>query len=87
MEDVLAHSLWELSLPFFNDFKTSTPVGRVLHAVHELFPGIPTSAFTVHRELKLNGGQASNDDVVSFMMDGSMNFGQLKLAVGISANS
>ena len=54
-----------------------------MHALHDLFPGIPDDAFTLHRELKLNGGNASVDDVVSFEFNGSMAVGQLKMAVGV----
>lgn len=83
LEEITVHQLWELALPFFNCFTTSKPHGRVFHALHELFPGIADHAFTLHRDLKLNGGNASYGDVVSFWYNGVLEFGQLKLAVGI----
>ena len=85
LEEICVHQLWEPVLPFFNSFKTSKPQGRIFHALHELFPGIPDRAFTIHRELKIHGGSASDGDVVSFLYNGRVEYGQLKLSVGIHA--
>ena len=84
MEDVFVHQLWELKLPFFNAFTTAHPSGRMLHALRELWPGVPDKAFSLHRNVKLNGGNTVNDDVVSFTVDGITQVGQLKLCVGVN---
>ena len=83
LEDVTVHQLWEMKLPFFNSYTTSEPKGRAFHALRELWPGVPDDCFTLHRDLKLNGGNAGIDDVVSFAFEGQTRVGQLKLAVGI----
>ena len=81
------HKLWELSLPFLNMFSASLPRGRIFHELHDLFPGIPDDAFTLHRHLKLHGGSACSGDVVAFSLNGAMDVGRLKLAVGINVEA
>ena len=84
MEDVYSHEIWELQLPFFNSFITSKPRGRIMHGLRDCFPKVPDDAFTLHRNLKLNGGSASCGDVVSYEYNGVVEIGQLKLCVGIN---
>ena len=85
LEEVTVHALWELRLPFFNAIQSSLPRGRVFHALHDLFPGIADESFSLHTDLKINGGSTRTEDLVSYTFDGSMELGQLHMCVGISA--
>ena len=87
LEDVTVHQLWELSLPFFNMYDTAKPRGRVFHALRELWPGVPDEAFSLHTSLKLHGGSAATNDVVSFEHNGVMEVGLLRLAVGVQVGN
>ena len=85
LEDITAHQHWELSMPFFNSFSTATPRGRMMIGLRELFPGVPDKLMTVHRDLKINNGSASCEDVVSYELDGAIEFGQILISVGIAS--
>ena len=65
-------------------FDSKQPKGRIFYALHELFPGIPDECFSLHSSLKLHGGSTSTGDVVSFVYNGILEVGELKLTVGIN---
>ncbi len=83
IEEVTCHQIWELSLPFFMAFSESTPTGPVLNVLRELFPGVAGGSFTLHNNLKCNGGSASSGDVVSCLVDGVLHAGELLCTVGV----
>jgi len=87
IEDITCHQIWENSLPFFLAFSTSHPKGKMFYALRELFPGVADEAFTLHNHLKCNGGQASAGDVVSCLVEGKIEIGELLMTVGVVEGS
>ena len=85
LEDITAHQHWDLSMPFFNSFSTAKPHARMMIGLRELFPGVPDKLLTVHRDLKINNGTASCKDVVSYELDGAIEFGQIVISVGVAS--
>ena len=62
---------------------TSHPRGRILFALREAFPGVDDAAFTLINSICCNGGQVSPGDVVSCLVGGEMQLGELLLTVGV----
>jgi hypothetical protein len=88
LEDVTCHQIWEMQLPFMHAFSTSTPKGRTMHALAELFPGVDVERLTLHQQISVDGGNVKNGDVISFRLaDDVLQFGELLLTVGVSAES
>ena len=85
IEDITCHQIWENKLPFFLSFSTSYPRKRMLPGLRELFPGVADKAFTLHNSIKCNGGQASGGDVVSCLVEGSIEIGELLMTVGMES--
>ncbi len=83
IEDITSHQVWELGLPFFMAFSTSKPRGKMFWALHELFPGVPDACFSLHTQLKCNGGRCCNGDVISCLVDGVLEVGELLMTVGL----
>jgi len=55
----------------------------MLPGLRELFPGVADKAFTLHSHIKCNGGQASGGDVVSCLVEGTIEIGELLMTVGV----
>ena len=71
---------------FYNSFSTSYPKGRIMHGLRAMWPGIADKCFSLHSDLKLNGGSASAGDVVSWVHNGMLQVGRLHLAVGVTTD-
>jgi len=84
VEDITMHQLWELGLPFFKAYSTSTPKGPVVHALRELFPHVADCNFTLHNSITANGGQIHAGDIVSYAFEGCTCIGKLCMTVGLS---
>ena len=52
-------------------------------ALKEAFPDVPENCFTIHNEVKCNGGCAHSGDVVSARHEGRLVLGELLINVGI----
>ena len=87
IEDITCHQLWENRSPWFSSCSTSRPKGKALYGLREIFPGIADERFTLHNQIKCNGGQADAGDVVSFLFEGSMEICELLVTVGVSEGS
>ena len=83
LEDITLHTLWELDLPFMDSMSTSYPSKMHLYWLRELFPGVADDDFSLHREISIHGGSASDGDVVSFYLEGSLRVGELLETIGI----
>ena len=87
MEDIICHSLFELSKPFYGIVKTSQARGAILIPLREMFPGVDDQSFTILNDLSGNGGSINTGDVVSCMYNNSMHVGELLMAIGINADN
>ena len=85
IEEITCHQIWENQLAFFLAFSTSYPRKNMLPGLRELFPGVADKAFTLHNHIKCNGGEASAGDVVSCLVDGTVEIGELLMTVGVEA--
>jgi hypothetical protein len=86
IEDITCHQMWELKQEFFMAMKTSFPRGRSLYALREIFPGVDDAAFTLISGTSCNGGQVCTGDIVSCLVDGAVQLGELLLTVGVKGS-
>jgi hypothetical protein len=63
---------------------TSKPTLRMRRILNEIFPGQSAGSLTLHAGIKCNGGEASQNDVVSFRADGQLQVGELLCNVGVA---
>lgn len=52
-------------------------------AIADLFPGVPLGIVNIHTQVACLGGRAARGDVVSFIADGTMMFGELLVTIGV----
>ena len=52
-------------------------------AIADLFPGVPLGIVNIHTQVACWGGRAARGDVVSFIADGTMMFGELLVTIGV----
>ena len=64
-------------------FSSSKPRGKMFFALRELFPGVDDASFSLHTDLKCNGGRCCNGDVISCLVDGVLEVGELLMTVGL----
>jgi len=86
IEDITCHQMWELKQDFSMAMKTSFPRGRILYALREIFPGVGDAAFTLISGTSCNGGQVCTGDIVSCLVDGAVQLGELLLTVGVKGS-
>lgn len=83
IEEITCHQLWELSQPFFGACKIANLRGIITIPLLEMFPGTSAEDFTVLNGLSGNGGSIDAGDVVSCIHNGTLQLGQLIVAVGL----
>ena len=83
IEEITCHALWELSMPFWGVCKTASVRGTMLIPLRELFPGVTDDCMTILNAVNGNGGGINSGDVVSCIVDGTMQLGELMISVGI----
>ena len=83
IEEITCHQMWELSQPFFLAFSSARPRGRICWALQEAFPGVDDDAFTLVSDICCNGGRACHGDIVSCLMEGTMELGELLISVAV----
>ena len=81
IEEITCHQIWENKVPFFLACSTAYPKKSMLPGLRELFPGV--AELTLHNRVKCNGGQASAGDVVSCLVEGTIEIGKLLMTVGV----
>ena len=84
LEEITLASLRELAEPFFQAYTTSNPKPHQIPWLQEIFARVPPDSFTLHGEICLNNGRASNGDVVSMRMGDTAEVGELLMTVGIN---
>jgi hypothetical protein len=83
IEEITCHQLWELSQPFWGVCKSAQARGSILIPLREMFPDVPAESITILNGIKGNGGAINCGDVVSCVVDGHIQLGELMVAVGI----
>ena len=86
IEEVTCHSIWEMSHRFYNAFDTTVPTKHTLLSLQDLFPGVPSGDFSLHKTVSIHMGAAEVGDVVSCHYNGKLHFGELLITVGIAAD-
>ena len=77
IEEITCHQLWELRQPFFSVCRTAKPRGRMLLPLRELFPAVADKDFVILNDISANGGSINAGDVVSCVIDGHVQLGEL----------
>ncbi|CAE8602384.1 unnamed protein product [Polarella glacialis] len=83
IEEITCHQMWELKQPFFLACATARPRGKILYPLREMFPGVDDDAFVVVNDMCVNGGRVCAGDVVSCLVDGQAQLGELLLNIAV----
>jgi hypothetical protein len=84
IEEITCHQLWELRQPFFSVCRTAQPRGRMLLPLRELFPAAADKDFVLLNDISANGGSINAGDVVSCVIDGHVQLGELLVTVAVA---
>ena len=87
IEEIVCHSMFELSRPFYGVVKSAQARGAILIPLRELFPGVEDDKISILNDISGNGGNIHNGDVVSCIHNGSMHVGELLVAVGVNVDN
>jgi hypothetical protein len=83
VEEVTCHQLWELRQAFVGAHTAAQPKGRVLTTLLEIFPGVDSEDLLVLNSINCNGGAFSAGDVVSCVLDGRVQLGELLVTAAV----
>ena len=87
IEEITCHQLWELKQPFFKVCKLAKPRGSILIPLRELLPGVEPACMRILNDISCNGGTMCSGDVVSCIIDGKVQLGQLMVCVGVTSET
>ena len=83
IEKVTCHQLWELRQAFVGAHTAAQPKGRILATLLEIFPGVDSEDLLVLNNINCNGGSFSAGDVVSCVLDGRVQLGELLVTAAV----
>jgi hypothetical protein len=83
IEEITCHQLWELSEPFFGVCNSARALGKILIPLRELFPDVDAGNISILNSINGNGGAINAGDVVSCIVGGHAQLGELMVAVGV----
>ena len=83
IEEITCHQLWELSEPFFGVCNSARALGKILIPLRELFPDVDAGNISILNSISGNGGAINAGDVVSCIVGGHAQLGELMVAVGV----
>ena len=87
LEEVICHNIWELSDAFNRyAFSNARPTKVQTWQLQELFPDDPAAVFTLHNDVYRNG-HVTRGDVVAFIHDGAIRYGELAFSVSVITSS
>ena len=87
LEEVICHNIWELSDAFHRyAFSNAHPTRIQTWQLQELFPDDPAAVFTLHNAVYRNG-HVTRGDVVAFIHDGAIRYGELAFSVSVITSS
>ena len=81
VEEITCHQLWELQQPFVGAHTEAKPTGRLQRTLSTLFSGCQD--FLILNQIDCNGGSFSAGDVVSCVLDGRVQLGELLVTVAV----
>ena len=87
MEDVTCHCIWDVTQPFLRLQGGSKPRPQAMSVLQELYPSISADAFQMHARARVHHGEATNKDMVIFMLDNRYRVGQLLVLFSAEGNA
>lgn len=79
IEEITAHQVWQVNQKFLMSCRTAEAKGMLKVPLEEVYPGV--SKFFVYNDIRCNGGRCSAGDVVSCIVHGQPQLGQLLVSV------
>ena len=87
MEDVTCHCIWDVTQPFLRLQGGSKPRPQAMSVVQVLYPSISADAFQMHARARVHHGDATNTDMVIFILDNRYRVGQLLVLFPAEGNA
>lgn len=81
VEEITCHQLWELRQSFVGAHTEAKPTGRLRATLSTIFSG--GQDFLILNQIDCNGGSFSAGDVVSCVLDGRVQLGELLVTVAV----
>jgi hypothetical protein len=85
IEEITCHQVWELSQPFFMASRSAKARGKILIPLQEIYPA--AEEFTILNRIRCNGGMCSSGDVISCLIEGQPQLGELLVTYGVKKTS